>query len=413
VNTASFPMPGALRWRVIHHLIDEDGSCPLIYDVERAAVVEVPDELRLHVAPALETGDLDDDLLTWLVDEDLLTTESWAGEPALNSGAGFRWGGIQRFEDEICARIAPSIEDEVETALDAVFRQGAGMARVQLFLDWSGNFPGAPLVERIVVEASQRARAERQEVTFELVLGVRQVTRAVAAFLTTMPIHVRLLCGSFPARDASAEEQRAWEASSVPLVLLLDMADRTTVRCTLAGSASLLDLWSWAKRTGVRHLDAVRSEVFPEDASLQPASRMRGYRVELHAVCDETIAELAAGRIPIDHHPLTRMVRRLMGSEPHMERPKADDLDASPCQACWARNLCNHSSLLAVAWNGDEQEPTPERCAVWLAESEAALRLYHRLAQCDPLDALRLLGDSSRIDPLGRREEPETPRLLF
>ena len=73
MNPSSIPMPGALRLRALHPLIDGDGSCSLIYDLERAAVLEVPAELQFHVAPALETGDWDEDLLSWLVNEDLVT----------------------------------------------------------------------------------------------------------------------------------------------------------------------------------------------------------------------------------------------------------------------------------------------------------------------------------------------------
>lgn len=75
MDTASFPMPGALRWRAMHPVVGGDGSCSLIYDMERAAVLQVPEHLQLHVVSALEIGELDEDLLTWLVDEDLLTIE--------------------------------------------------------------------------------------------------------------------------------------------------------------------------------------------------------------------------------------------------------------------------------------------------------------------------------------------------
>src|SRR3954451_22330096 len=75
----TMPMPGALRLRALHPLIEGDGSCSLIYDLERAAVVEVPEELQFYIAPALETGDLDEALLGWLVNEDLLTSEGGAG----------------------------------------------------------------------------------------------------------------------------------------------------------------------------------------------------------------------------------------------------------------------------------------------------------------------------------------------
>jgi hypothetical protein len=406
MNTASFPMPGALRWRVLHPLIDGDGSCSLIYDLERAAVLEVPPELQLHVAPALETGDLDDDLLTWLVEEDLLTTEGWAaweregdGGPAV-PGWWARWG-IQRFDDEVHARIAPACEGEVEETLGSLFKQSAGVPRVQLLLDWGGLFPGAQLVERIVVEASRRAAEEHQEVAFELVLDTRQVTPAVAAFLARSPLHLRLRCGD--------------TLEPPELVLLADVFDRANVQCSLTGGARLLDLWAWAKRAGVRHLETIRSELFAADDALPAAARVREYRSDLLAVCDDMVAELGARRVPIDYRPLTRMIRRLMRSEPRVE-PALDDLDDSPCRACWARHVCNHSELLAISVGGDERpEPSPERCAVWLAEAEVALRLYHRLAQCDPMDVLRLLGDSARmpLDPLGRRDELETPKQLF
>jgi hypothetical protein len=60
-------------------------------------------------------------------------------------------------------------------------------------------------------------------------------------------------------------------------------------------------------------------------------------------------------------------------------------------------------------------EPPPGRCPDWLEEAEVALRLYHRLAHCDPMDVLRFLGDSARmpLDPLGRREDLGTPKQLF
>src|SRR5689334_12059646 len=77
MSTIGMPMPGALRWRALHPLVDSDGACSLIYDLERAAVLEVPEELQLHVAPALETGDPDDDLLGWMVGEDLITMDGW------------------------------------------------------------------------------------------------------------------------------------------------------------------------------------------------------------------------------------------------------------------------------------------------------------------------------------------------
>ena len=113
MNTATMPIPGALRLRRIHPLIDGDGSCSLIYDVERAAVLDVPVELQFHIAPALETGDLDEDLLSWLVNEDLVTADRLGGygeavEEAAGLEAGVWWSlgsvhrGVRERQSEPC-----------------------------------------------------------------------------------------------------------------------------------------------------------------------------------------------------------------------------------------------------------------------------------------------------------------------
>jgi len=462
MNTARIPMPGALRWRVMHPLLDADGTCTLIYDLERAVVLEVPEELRLHVAPALETGDLDDELLSWLVNEDLLSTESWVGwageldRGPVDSASGWSFWAIQRFDDEVHARVSPISEDDVREVLESVFKQSVGASRVELLLDWNGAFPGAPLVERVVVEARRMAALARQEVSFELVLDSRKVTHAAATFLTYWPLHIRLRCGAFPAPGTALAEQRAWMSGrTVPLLLLLGMMDRMNVQCSLADGARLADLWAWAKQSGIRHLEAIHADLSALADALPLGEQVRECRHDLTAVGEEMASDLEARRIPVDYQPLTRMVRRLMGSEPHIEpvsEPEPEwesgspawpdmwtggdsggllpaqtgasgarhsahalDSDLSPCRVCWARSLCNHSTLLAASADGDPRGPSPERCSLWLAEAEAALHLYHRLAQCDPLDVLRLFGDAEPMphDPLGRWEDLGTPKQLF
>ncbi len=75
MNAVLLSMPGALRLRSLYPLTEQDGSCPLVYDAERSAVVAVPEELQLHIAQTLETGNPDEDLLGWLMSADLLTNE--------------------------------------------------------------------------------------------------------------------------------------------------------------------------------------------------------------------------------------------------------------------------------------------------------------------------------------------------
>ena len=134
--------------RALHPLIEGDGSCSLIYDLERAAVVEVPEDLQFHVAPALETGDLDEALLGWLVNEDLLTSEGgagWsvtAGAVQLPEGGWWSLGAIYRIDDELHVRIDQAREDAALEVVGFVFKQGFGASRVKLHLNWGGAFPG-------------------------------------------------------------------------------------------------------------------------------------------------------------------------------------------------------------------------------------------------------------------------------
>lgn len=457
MQPALMPMPGALRLRTLHPVIDGDGSCSLVYDLERAAVVEVPAELQFYIAPALETGNLDEGLVGWLVSEDLLTAEGWAGWSAEGETAGSLEGGwwslesICRVDDEVHARIDQTGSDAVSTILQAVFQQGVGAARLRLHLDWGGRFPDRALLEQVVVEASCLARLTRQEVFFELSLAASEVTPSVAGFLADLPIQVLLLCGRYPGSGTGTFAARgtAWSAEPVVRHLLSLLGDRLTVHCVL-DRARLLDVWEWARRTGVRRLDAVQLEDSAVGDGLPQPARLRDYRNDLLAVCDEMANDLAAQRLPIDYKPLTRIVGRLMRCEPldrrYGERPSLpalapdvfffrpnletleprlrpdlwpgpdEDLDlvesgseSVPCQGCWARRVCSHSSFVASSLAGEDlREPSEERCAFWKTEAEVALRFYHRLAHTDPIQVLQLFEEASREPdsaPPGRRED--------
>lgn len=438
MNTASMPMPGALRWRALHPLIDGDGACSLIYDLERAAVLEVPEELQLHVAPALETGDPDDALLSWLVAEDLITMDGWAwwssesDTGSLDSTGSWTLDPVQRLEGEVHVRIDSLPEEPALQALEVAFRQGLGIPRVQLHLDWNGTFPGAGLLERIVIDARRMAAEAGQEVSFDLTLDAAQVTPAVALFLSPLPFHVRLRCGAFPGGESALarETERA-----LLLLWMEDLADRVTLCFTLGGDARLKELWGWSRRLGVKHLDAV----YLQPGTDAPDAWLRDFHADLLGVVEEIAADLEARLIPIDFRPVTRVVRRLMQSEPlarfREERsigwPVADvpfpSMGASPdmakgwldpadseshedagtvCETCWARYLCRNSAALATGPAAGER--TVADCATWRLEAEAALRLYHRLAQADPLQVLRVFGESGLPDelPATRPAEP-------
>ncbi len=428
--TPTIPMPGALRWREMYPLIDGDGSCSLIYDLERAAVLEVPEDLRFYVAPALETGTLDDGglLWSWLVQEDLLTSESqggWGGEAGrLDVSDCWDLGAIHRMDDQVCVHLGPRTEDEAAEALEPVFRQSLGASRVEVCLSWRGGLPETRVVQSILAEAERLAAAARQEISFQLSLDARQITPSLAAYLTGVASCVQVRCEPFPQHGAAAE-LRVWERSASTLLLLVPLADRVTVSCMLAGGARLPDFWDWAKRLRLRHLDASR----------RPGGSLREYRHDLRTVCDEIVSELEARRTPIDYRPVTRIVRRLMGSEPPgpasprggfawasgsepypgLEGLASDGWEGAeddPCPRCWARHICNHSAFLTSPASGDSETPNAGRCAVWLAEAEAALRLYHRLAHCDPISVVRFIEAPGQLSfDSFRRGDLEAPKL--
>lgn len=392
MSTIGMPMPGALRWRALHPLIDGDGACSLIYDLERAAVLEVPEDLQLHVATALETGDPDDDLLSWMLVEDLITMDGWQDWLPDGQGAPSAFspepGSFFRCEGEAAyVSIGPLAEEPALAMLDLAFRQAFGAPRVQVHLDWDGKLPGAGLLERIVVEAGRIAADAGQEVSFDLALDADQVTPVSALFLSALPVHVRVRCGRFPVGEGAldAETRRA-----LLLLWMENLADRVTLSFTLAGEARLQELWGWARRLGVRHLDAVRL----------PGWGSRDYEADLRGIVEDIARDLESRVVPVDFRPVTRIVRRLLRSEvlrdqqgllrdQGLAESPADN--AVPCASCWARRLCRNSAGLVP--ESEARPRTPESCAVWSAEAEASLRLYHRLAQADPLHVLRAFGE--------------------
>jgi hypothetical protein len=427
MNTGPMPRP---RLRALHPLIDDDGACSLIYDLERAAVLEVPEELQLHVASALETtGDLDDGLLSWLVQEDLYTMEVWEGWYPDDEPAGDMWnlGMPLHPEGEAHVRIVDRTAEAAHRALDVAFRQGLGASRVQLHLDWNGAFPGTGLLEQVVFEAFRQAEQTGKEISFDLTLDPAQVTPEAASYISALPLHVRLRCGQFPAGEEALLAPGI--GSALFLLWMKELASRVTLSFTLRSKARLKDLLGWARRAGVRHLDAVR---LPGGGQTEEeAAFLRDYRADLLAAVEKIVAGLADGdREPfIDFRPLTRAVRRLLHAERRArfreERfagwPVGDVAFPGPdgvlgmakgwpdtgaetedgtekvgsCRACGARYLCRNSALLIA--ESAAKKRTSETCAVWIAESEAALRLYHRLAQVDPLQVLAAFGESSDL----------------
>lgn len=411
-------MPWTVRLRALYALRDDDGASRLVYDLERAAVVEVPEELQEYIERALDCGDLDEALLGWLQTEDLLTAEAregWQAAGLSGWSARSELGLYSLLEDRLEAQIDATSEAVAEVGLDRAFRQAAGAARLTLRLRWSGAVLARKVLEKVVLLGRHRAAEAHQEVAFEVVVCAEGVDFGLARFLEGLPVSVELLCGPFPA--GGRERRMTWEAESAVRTLLPELGERLTVHCQ-AGRGDLLEVWDWAKRLGVRHLDAAWTD------EAQPAPEQRALlRRSLRTVWNEMSADLAGGRVPLDFKPLTRIVTRLMHSEPvdllSGFDSSSDGLAGynTPCVSCFARRICSHSLLhwssLAQA---DQREPAEDRCELWRDEAEAALRFYHGLAQIDPTQVLRLFGEAGRLpvdSPMGGGEDLDHSKAPF
>lgn len=444
----------------MHPIVDADGSCSLLYDQERTFIVDVPDQFRFRIAPALETGELDDALGQWLVSEDLLTSQpraSWAQgtrptvprvtDVSLDMSGACNLGCVYCFENDINSRFGPTSEETAMATLDFVFKKTTGAPRIALHFGSGEPLLRFDLLRKIVTEATFRAAASGQAISYELTTNATLVTKEIASFLRDHPFNVRVSCDGPPALHDRFRPFRGGHASypavAEGLRLLLEhLPERLTVNSVLAGGARLSALWAWAKVLGIRHYHVIKVGAYRDrDLNLREAE-LCDFRADLLTVCDDMFSDLEAGRVPIDYQPITKIARRLMIPEPitrfcgvagsylgvasngkvypcfrHLgvaqydlgdvwrgvsdERRQdflggeAADVDSRPiCQKCWARYLCGGGCYAdSTVYGPDKLRPQVQHCPFWRTEIELAIRFYNRLLKADPTYCLRLFGD--------------------
>lgn len=412
MDTASIPLPGTLRLRPLRPLVDPDGSCRRVFDLERAAEVAVPEELGLHLAAALECGDFDEPLIDWLVSAGLITSESAYAAPAASEVAatdGRAPAGRLLLDGDLHARVDLAAEEELLAgALDAVFDAAvaAGAARVVLHLACGGAFPAVSALDRAVLEAERRAHESGLETVQELALAAPAVSAGIVRYLAGTPLRLRL---AGEARAANAPPPAGWWAAEQAVRRALAVIPgRLTFQAVLGPGARLRSLARWAARLGLSHLDVTPLGVHPYG----PRARdLAAYGDDLLALAQRYAAELERGRSPLDLQPLTSVARRLLrsaaaggayrarGTHP-TARPgaaavlpvvssrlaaplPAGDPRLADCAECWARRACGRSTELAAPPAGERAEPgwaaSPHLCGFRRAEAAAALALARRL----------------------------------
>jgi hypothetical protein len=407
MNTAQIPMPGALRLRNIHALLAEDGSCDLIYDLERGMVIEVPIDLQSYVALALDRTEPTEEMLSWLIREDLLTSDRFSeGVYDEDFASSASWSGTLPDLELVLDR---QNEAEAIELLEGIFRPGERLA-VRIRCYWAFGFPGVEALHRIVFEARRLAAENRRPIAFEITLALSELDEATARHIADESFPVRVLAGPLT-------------ASPLDLAIAPDLAalagrlgDRLTLGVDLARGARLGDAWRLAESSGISHLDVT----WAPGAEPRASAELRDLETDLHHIVDEICAGLQLRKAPIDFQPLTRLVGRLLQREPmfdferepsrrplwigdvdssfglrNMEPPDVAQLwdpigeffaepgEGVACESCWARYLCPESRLLPTF--AEASAPDERRCNLLRAQFEMGVRLHYRLAQMDPL----------------------------
>lgn len=416
------------RLRLVQPLFDRDHACPQLYDLERALLVPVPEELQHHVAPALEGGNLDD-LIAWLATEDLLTCDDPPQPPAGDSpwqaplSAGHGLGSVWFAEDEVHCHPVPGCEGPTLAAVEALLTGTDRGSRFVVHLVAEGSLARGPVLRQVVQRAERLGRRHGRRVSLELTTDGRGLTRPMVRFLAEHDLSVRLTGGS-PELIAR---------------LVAHLPDRLTLCAMLDTGDRLADLWQMAGGLGVRRVHATKVADRPFGGIAMIDAELRQYRRDLFAVADDMFAALEARRPPRPlYEPLARVVRRQLSGRPaavggggsagyfglvargallpmlsplpppaerHAASPAAGGDEPEPldsCESCWGRRLCARSRYAIADPSPFRPAPRADRCELWRAEVEVGLLLYSRLEKADPACFLGLAeggADAPFFDP--------------
>ena len=420
-------MPGSRRLRAAHALDDRTGACPLIYDLERALLFDVPVDYQYHIQAVLETGELDEGLVGWLASVDLLTFERWT-EPAA-AGVGWGPGGGDALGGVFLAGGAVHCHPgAAEPSAEVLAYPFETLAEVPVVFHLTLGPGGAAALRRVVAAATERAAAAARPLSFELSGNAKRLDDDVAELVTGHPFRVRLSC---PPAGANGVLRGPWgKRLHERLSRLADaIGPRLTVHVRLGRHDRLGDLSRWAGAAGLERLDATKADDRPEGEHGSRSGEAQTFRADLAVVCEEMLEALGQGRErPLLYEPVARVVRRLAGGAvvpagdggflalvrdgrlipcaPPLPLGARPDPPASaaevglpggePCAGCWARYLCARS-LYARTAGAPAEEPREDRCELWRDEVAAALFFYRRLQEADPDGLLGFAAAAPRM----------------
>jgi uncharacterized protein len=400
------------------------------------------------------------EITRWLTDEDLLTIEglrsrSEGSAPrlptvtdlSLDLAGACNMGCVYCFENDIASRIGPMTDDTMIASLDFLFSKAGSSPRVVLHFGSGEPLLRFATLQRVVAEAERRGALMGKTVGYELTTNATLVTPEIAAFLRDHAFNVRVSCDGPPLVHDRFRPLHGGKSSydqvKRGLDLLLDnLGDRLTVNSVISHPTRLSTVWRWAQELGLRRYHVIKVGTFAGSDMDLHRSELREFREDLLEICSDLLADLEAGRTPIDYQPITKIVRRLMIPEPitrfcgvagsylgvasngevypcfrhlglqdhHLGDVRAgvDDekrrgflaneaasVDDRPiCNECWARYLCGGGCYAdSTVYGPDRRKPQVQHCPFWRTEIEVAISFYDQLRVRDATYCLRLFGD--------------------
>ena len=426
-------MPGNRRLREAHALPDGNGAWPLIYDLERALLIEVPDEYQYHIQMVLETGELDDGLVGWLTGVDLWTYERWI-EPAA-AGAGWGSGGGEIGGVFVAGGAVHCHPGAAEPSAEVLAFPFETMAEAPVVFHLTVGPGGAAALRRAVLTAAEHAAAASRPLSFQLSGAAERLDDRLADGIAELAaghrLRIRLSC---PPAGADGRLRRGGARLGEGLAQLAEvLGPRLTVHARLGRRDRLGDLWRWAATVPLERLDAVKADQRPEAEHGSRSAEAQEFRSDLAVVCDEMFETLGQHRPrPLLYEPVRRIVRRLAAGAPTPADeggflalvrdgrlilcapplppgarpvPRAEGVlpAGEPCTGCWARHLCAQSLYTRTAGAPPAEEPREDRCELWRDEVTAALFFYRRLQEVDS-DGLLGLASAAARGPVAARE---------
>lgn len=396
-------IPGSLRLRAAQALLDRNGAWPLIYDLERCLLIEVPDEFQYHIHDVLETGELEETVLGWLASVDLLTWEPESGEPPAAGTAAWTPGGggpAGVFLAAGAVHCHPGADEPSDELLSFPFGVAAhGPVIFHLALGEGGTGP----LRRVVAAARAHERETGGVAAFEIEAATEQLDGEAVELLGGDGFRVRLACP--PAGPGNAER---WTRR-----LARSLGPRLTLAARFGRDDRLVDLWRWAGETALERIDGTRDGGRTAFDSGAHATEEHDYRDDLAAICDSMFESLQGeDSRPLLFEPVARVVRRMISGPVAVAAeggclalvrdgelrtyptavPLGMDTAAEPggltaaevCGGCWARHLCSRSAFVRSGPPAPGEERHEDRCDFWREEVTAALFFYHRLKEADP-----------------------------